>query len=174
MIEAKEKEFEKDRLGSPAEESVEWEFLELYPPLSDDDHPGHKKLKHQLEVGASLAGKIWRLSPVASSIRLVLVLAALGALVWGVERLAPGLWARLASSWSWFWPWALGAVGALVVVKSLSNRFRLGSFFVRHALSSTIFSLLLVFLWPVAWIHLLLFDKRFLRRGTSADVLKAN
>ena len=122
-------------------------------------------MKRILHISSSLGGKIWRLEPIRSLLKLalviVLVLAVVMGIGWGMEALIPGLLARIGS----LWPWAIGLLAALTVYKMISNRLTLGHFFVRHALSSTLFSMVVLLLWPVAWIHLLLFDSRYVASG---------
>ena len=174
MIEAKQDGFAKDGLGSPADTSFGWKFLDLVPPMKDKKNPDHADLKRQLRVGGSLAGKIWRLEPLRSLLLLVLVLGVLGASGWavwtlGLDRLVAAAWAGL-ESFGWQPGRVLGLAFLAVLLglfaaKAISNRATLGTWFVRHAFSSLLFSLLLLVLWPVAWIQLLVFDRSFLARG---------
>ena len=161
MVEAKSDDFERGALGSASRQEFDWDFLRLVPPMKDRRNKGHEDLKRLLRVGASLSGKIWRLEPIRCLLLLLLVLVAAVGVVWSVESIFPGLWAKIGS----LWPWGLGGAAILAVNKTISNKRTLGRFFLRHALSSTVSSLLLVLLWPVAWIHLWVFDRRYLARG---------
>ena len=146
MIEAKSGEFEMGGLGSPPPQKFDWDFLKLVPPMADKKNPAHEDLKWLLRVGASLGGKIWRLEPIRSLLKLVLVvalvLAAIAGIGWAMEFLFPGLLVRIGS----LWPWAVVILAALAGVKMISNWLTLGHFFVRHALSSTLFSVVLLLL----------------------------
>jgi predicted acylesterase/phospholipase RssA/tetratricopeptide (TPR) repeat protein len=161
MIEAKSREFEVRGLGSLSPQEFEWDFLELVPPMTDRKNEAHEDLKQLLHVGASSGWKIWRLEPIFSLLKLLLVLAVVAGIGWGMGVLFPGVLARIGS----LWPGAICILAGLTGVKMISNRLTLGHFFARHALSSTLFSVVLLLLWPIAWIHLLGFDRRYLARG---------
>ncbi|MCP5114238.1 MAG: hypothetical protein GY953_25695, partial [bacterium] len=142
-----------------------WDFLRLVPPMTDKRDAEHEDLKRLLRVGASQFGKVWRLEPISSFVRLaVLGLIVLGA-GWGVAALAPDLPARIWSLWPWLVGLPAGLLAALIVYKVIANQVTLGHFFVRHAVSSTVFSVVVLLLWPVAWTHLLLFDRRYVAYG---------
>jgi len=161
MIEAKSREFEVGGLGPSPPQEFEWDFLKLVPPMTDRKNEAHEDLKRLLRLGASLSWKIWRLEPIFSLLKLVLVIAVAFGIGWGVGFVFHNLLTKIGS----LWPGAICILAALTGVKMISNRLTLGQFFVRHALSSTLFSVVLILLWPVAWIHLLLFDSRYLTRG---------
>jgi len=136
--------------------SPAWSFLKMAPELKTADTPEHTI--HLLEMGQERMFKIWRMLPVLKVIGGLLGIATLLAFFW------------LVIKWSTQPLLTVGDVGwivatillGLVVGKTIIRIIRY-----RKTLTQMGAGLgLAIFGWVVAHIHLLIFDKMYLRKGS--------
>lgn len=150
--------------GFPVQEQIRaWSFLQVEKPMRQKD--GSEKLKRLLEVGASIPFKIWKLST-----PLRYVSYGLGALA-----VVGFFWA----TWHWrteavlTFGWVGGTVAVVLVAFLLKKIFgdRLGTTIMQVAHYKETLNKIAIGLvmgtvgWIVAWIHIGIFDKMFLKWG---------
>lgn len=155
-----------------------WRFLEIEPAMKDLQHVGHDSLKRVLEVGSNSAFKIWRLS---CGLRIVTALVALILLSYSAYRIyllwnVPIVFAATVGGLV-----RSGAVAlALVAIGILADLLlgKMGNSFVQAIqIQSTVRRLVYAVAaalagWLVAGIHILIFDRWFLNRGSLKSVLE--
>jgi hypothetical protein len=175
-------EFEIERslpeLNPPDATSEDWQFMKLDEPLTRDEVP--PPLYRLLEVAASLAFKIWKLSRLlraASFAAAAVLIVLLGLYCWenrnipifSIDFGSPGDNPRQVT-----WGGAAMAVAAMAAVS-------LAPAFVRNILRivdyrKTAYEIAVgvamsVFGWLAAQLHLLVFDKLYLRWGSQERLL---
>ncbi len=182
------------------EQNEPWKFLEIEEFMRGSGK-GHEYLKTLLRAGNSLAFKVWRFDPLLKTIlRVVLVLIALAIIAtvynwWTAplpiaERAADSL-TNLAQSFrnltfkqigNYVIAFVSSTVALMVLAKVLTTLF--GTFVSENALllvrwkdtlrRVAIAAFLSTFGWAAAFIHLYIFDKRFLRLSTLAKIKQKN
>lgn len=149
--------------------SGQWQFQELGDLMKKPRQSSDKRradLALQLQVGGGAAFKIWKLSPFLRGLSKALGLAAfvsavvLVVLFWNRRFLDDGISLK-AILLTWGLPLAALAAPALAWLTPLK---RLQSIAKGVAL--------VTFGWLLAWIHLLIFDRLFLRRGKVRRLLR--
>jgi predicted acylesterase/phospholipase RssA len=135
-----------------------WAFLEVAPAMGAGDGPAHAELLRLLRASKSIAFKVWTLVPAlraaAVAIAVVLALALTAAALW-----RPNL--PLITLGGAFWTLA-GALAALVVGRRLVRSLRwseLARAILVGVAAATVG-------WLAARIHLLWFDRWYLRLGS--------
>jgi predicted acylesterase/phospholipase RssA len=142
----------------------QWEFLEVEAGMKGSG-ARYDYVKRQLSVSHMLAFKIWRLSPVLRVISWMLGLAAVSSAVWACFHWASKTVVKPITLWdigSYIVTTVAFAVLTYVIGKKLMKIVRLRETLIRVAAGIAI-SLLG---WIVSGIHLLLFDRMFLRGGS--------
>ena len=182
------------------EQNEQWKFLEIEEFMRGSGK-GNEYLKTLLRAGNSLAFKVWRFDPLLKTLlRIVLVLIAAGIIAvlynwWTAplpiaDRLADSL-QKVAESLrnitfkqigNYVVAFVSSAVALMVLAKVLTTLF--GTFVSENALllirwKDTLRRLAIAvfistFGWVAAFIHLYVFDKRFLRLSTLERVKQKN
>jgi predicted acylesterase/phospholipase RssA len=182
------------------EQNEPWKFLEIEEFMRGAGK-GNEYLKTLLRAGNSLAFKVWRFDPLLKNLlRVVLVLIALGIIAalynwWTTplpiaERVAGSL-QNLAESvrnltfkqiGNYVVAFVTSAVALMVLAKVLTTLF--GTFVSENALllvrwkdtlrRVAIAAFLSTFGWVAAFIHLYIFDRRFLRLSTLQKIKQKN
>jgi predicted acylesterase/phospholipase RssA len=159
MIRAK---FSRTIEGFPADpQQHQWTFLEIQKTLEQDKGPPADRVTKLLKVASQQAFKVWRLSRPLKGLAAAGGVGLLGASIWAalVWRQEPaltprGLAAMLATAALTAF---LGAAGLGSAVRVFRYRKTIYQFLVGAALS-LVGAIL-------AWVHLLFFDGRFLKKG---------
>ena len=181
-------------------ENEKWKFLEIEEFMRGSGK-GHEYLKTLLRAGNSLAFKVWRFDPVLKNIaRVVLVLIALAIIAalynwWTTplpiaERVADSV-QKLAESFrnltfkqigNYVVAFVSSAVALMILAKVLTTLF--GTFVSENALllvrwKDTVRRLAIAVIistvgWVAAFIHLYIFDKRFLSLSTIEKIKQKN
>ena len=145
---------------------VDWKFLAVEPPLQRvaDIDEAHREVLALLKAANCLAFKIWKLSPALQALRWVLlVLAAAGVLYlafWG-PPLGVGLTLRQAVVAG------ITAVVGLLVGKNVMRVVHFGDTLKQIAAGLA----LCLCGWLIGGVHLMVFDKMYLRRGRIQGLL---
>jgi len=132
----------------------EWSFLRVWPALAKENEAENKRMKDLLKASPELTFRIWRQLQALKVLAVVLGIAALGSLV----ELVVKTWHASITLLTWGQLIATAAVVVFVtwaLCKLLKKRP--GEIAIGIALATVGFA--------GAWIHLLLFDKLFLRHG---------
>ncbi|MGB5287898.1 MAG: patatin-like phospholipase family protein, partial [Ignavibacteriaceae bacterium] len=147
----------------------EWEFLKLenimrLPDGSSDAR--REEIEKQLDVSSSLAFKAWKLIPFLNYLSWILGLAVVSGLVWWLYNIWDEkiVFAPLSIGRSVIFVLLLIAGITVPILKWLQPQ---------RAFRSYILKIVLAILgWIVAWIHLLIFDPLFIKRGSLKKLLK--
>jgi predicted acylesterase/phospholipase RssA len=139
----------------------EWSFLKIEPALNPG--PGFDVLTRQLKVGAMVAGKVWRIWwPLRVTAWVVLLIALIAAgCLWYVYRDFALLTVRSLGAFIFF-------MGAALVFPHLLRLVRYRQTFRDIGLRSALAALMVIGFR----IHLLFFDKVFLKRGRVERLLR--
>ena len=159
--------------GFPVQQQAhDWPFLSIEKPMTQNE--GSKKLKRLLEAGANIPFKIWKLStPLRYTSYLLGVLMIVG-FFWAMWH------CRNAEVFIWRW---VGSFVALTLVAMLLKKVfgdRVGATIIRVARYKETLKRIAIGLgmglvgWLVAWIHLGIFDKLFLKWGKVEHILNSD
>ena len=154
------------------EQTHAWSFLSIEKPMQQKE--GSARLKRLLEVGASIPFKIWKLSAPLRYVSYGLGLLTLVGFFWA----------------TWHWRsealltlgWVGGTVALALVALLLKKIFgdRMGATIMQAArYKETLKKIAIGFVmgtvgWVVAWIHLGIFDKMFLKWGEVDHIVESN
>jgi predicted acylesterase/phospholipase RssA len=163
-----EYEFPRSIQGFPrtAPVSLAWPFLAVEPPLKGvaGIDRAHRDLMELLKAANCVAFKIWKLSPVLRSVGWALIVGALAGLIcmvlWG-----PKLEARLTLRMAL-------VIGTATVIGSIFGKNLVSVVRFRDTLKQIAAGLSLCLVgWLAGGVHLLVFDKLYLRRGRIQGLL---
>ena len=155
---------------SDVDEPFPWPFLAIAPHLGSDkaDAEISSRVNANLDVARSSVGKAMRV-PAGRALMMVVLVGLLFGAYRCAKSVTPegaiGLGATAEIFLIWAFELAAAGVVALVPVALALMLLRITGR--RKALSQTLFSAFLFFLaWPVAWMHLLIFDRLYLNWGS--------
>jgi predicted acylesterase/phospholipase RssA len=157
---------------------VDWQFMKLDEPLTRDQVPA--SLFNLLKVAASLAFKIWKLSRLlrACSIAAAVVLIALlgwycwenrEKLIFSIDPGEPG-GSLLQLTWG-LAAKMVGVIAALSLMPAFARNFLRLDDYRKTAYEITVGAAMSVLGWLAAQLHLLVFDKLYLRWGSQKQLL---
>ncbi|HEY0760971.1 MAG TPA: tetratricopeptide repeat-containing protein [Pyrinomonadaceae bacterium] len=182
------------------ERNEDWKFLEIEEFMRGSGK-GNQYLKFLLSAGNSLAFKVWKIDPVLKNIGRAVLLVIAALIVWAVynwwtaplpfaDRAADSLQNLAQTSRNvtveqigrWVARFVATAVAFMVLTKVLTTLF--GTFVSENALllirwkdtlrRIAIAAFISTFGWAAAFIHLYIFDKRFLSLSTLEKVKQKN
>jgi len=152
------------------DEQFRWDFLEVEQGMKGSGAK-YEYVKKQLGVSHMLAFKIWRLSATLRVISWLLGLGAVLFAVWACFHWASSVIVKPITLWdigAFIATFAVSSVLIYVVGKKVMQIVHLRETLIRIAIGIAI-----AFLgWFAAGIHLLFFDRLFLRRGSLAAFKK--
>ena len=182
------------------ERNEDWKFLEIEEFMRGSGK-GNQYLKNLLSAGNSLAFKVWKIDPVLKNIGRAVLFVIAALIVWAVynwwtaplpfaDRAADSLQNLAQTSRNvtvdqigkWVASFVATAVAFMVLTKVLTTLF--GTFVSENALllirwkdtlrRIAIAAFISTFGWAAAFIHLYIFDKRFLSLSTLEKVKQKN
>jgi hypothetical protein len=128
------------------------------PAITDSSDPKHKHYMELLSVSHMSALKVWFLSKWLSSAGILLLLGALGAFVY--EFRSTPLMTFSVSAWS------VVVILAGIIITKLFGKDIAKAINYRKTLNEAAIGVVLIAVgWVLAWLHLWLFDRLFLRMG---------
>ena len=141
-----------------------WRFLELEKPLKQVSgvKAEHETLMYLLEVARNTAFKIWRISRVLRAASVLLGIVAFIGLVYACWR----WWSVSLLTVGWIATFLATVAATALVGKTVIGIVRFRETMVRIAIGAS----LALLGWLVAGIHLLVFDRWFLRRGRISAI----
>ena len=134
----------------------DWHFLDIMNSLQNPG-PMADRTGRLVDVGRHQAFKIWRLSPILTSIAAVLALALFAALVWGALFWQGELKVPVSMVFGILLAAVLGFVGVGWILKVFNIK--------KSIYQVLILIGLCIFGAGLAWIHVWIFDKLFLKKG---------
>jgi predicted acylesterase/phospholipase RssA len=141
-----------------------WRFLEIEKPMKQVSgvKAEHEALMYLLEVARNTAFKIWRISRLLRVVSVLLGIAAFIALIYACWR----YWSTSLLTVGMITIFLATAAGTALIGKNAMRIVRFRETMMRVAISLV----LLVVGWLLAGIHLLIFDRWFLRSGRISTI----
>jgi predicted acylesterase/phospholipase RssA len=136
--------------------SHNWDFLDIQNSLQNPG-PQADRTKKLLAAGKYQAFKVWRLSPILTCIAAVIAVALFVALVWGSFFSRGDLKIPVGSIFGLLLAGVLGFVGVSWILKIVDIEKSIYQVLISVGLS--------LFGAGLAWVHILIFDKLFLKKG---------
>jgi hypothetical protein len=163
---------------SPGAATEDWQFMKLDEPLAQKDVPA--PLSRLLEAAASLAFKIWKLSRLLRAASIVLVAVLFVLLGWyclenwnkplvSIDFGNPG-----GSLWRLTWSDAskiAGTLLALILTPAFARKILRKFGYRKTTYEITMGAVMSLLGWLAAQMHLLVFDKLYLRWGSQKQLL---
>jgi predicted acylesterase/phospholipase RssA len=138
------------------EKPHDWDFLDIGDRM-ENPGPLADRTEKLLDVGRHNAFKIWRLSPILTCIAAVLALALFVALVWGAFFWQGDLKIPASMVFGFLLATVLGIVGVGWILKVFDIKKSIYQMLISVGLS--------IFGAGLAWIHVWIFNKLFLKKG---------
>jgi len=167
-----------DKAGEPDGVAADWQFMKFNESLTRADVP--TSMLKLLSVAGSLAFKIWKLSRTLRAISIVIVAVLAGLLGWycwenrnnPIVTIDPG--SPDENPWRLTWGYAALTAITMIAVNRLPafarNIMRLVDYR-KTAYEIIVGSVMGILGWIVAGLHLLVFDKWYLRWGSQKRLL---
>ncbi len=141
-----------------------WDFLKIERSMVGIG-AGYSRVKKLLGLSSSLAFKVWKGSPIVTAVAIVFLLSMIAFALWGYMNISL---VRSIINWSGV---VLAITALLTTIFTIVSKVIVGGMRWRAILSPIVLGTLMISIgWILMRLHLLIFDKIFLRRGSMQKI----
>ena len=150
-----------------ADSATGWRFLGIEGPMQRDEGADpHYKLWRLLETARHRGFKIWRLSPLEPALMLMAIIGFVVLAAFAIYRQLSEVAPLYSIALTVLGIFLIGVFLVLLIVRAISYRKTVGQLFPNFVLGTVG--------WPIARLHLHLFDKFYLRWGRLTNFQTTN